>query len=115
MVCRAIQRRELPYSVKIHPPENALVNPQIAEQQYFESLDGTGRRDCTEFVAQHLLGCRDLIRIAIPEAAFGTYTSATFRKGKTKQYQNALGVFTCRDIPSAAYPAGVEILLLYQT
>ncbi len=45
----------------------------------------------------------------IPEAVFGTYTSATFRKGKTKQYENAFGVFTYRDIPAAAYPVGVEI------
>ncbi len=45
----------------------------------------------------------------IPEAVFETYTSATFRKGKTKQYENAFGVFTYRDIPAAAYPVGVEI------
>ena len=30
----------------------------------------------------------------IPEAIFRTYTSATFRKGKAKQYDNAFGVFT---------------------
>ncbi len=45
----------------------------------------------------------------IPEAVIGTYTSATFRKGKTKQYENAFGVFTYRDIPSAAYPFGVQL------
>ena len=45
----------------------------------------------------------------IPEAVLGTYTSATFRKGKTKQYENAFGVFTYRDIPALAYPVGVKI------
>lgn len=46
----------------------------------------------------------------IPEAIFQTYTSATFRKGKAKQYDNALfGVFTYRDVPTAVYHSGVEI------
>ena len=43
----------------------------------------------------------------IPEAIFRTYTSATFRKGK--QYDNAFGVFTYRDVPAAVYHFGVEI------
>lgn len=45
----------------------------------------------------------------IPEAIFRTYTSATFQKGKMKQYNNAFGVFTYRDVPSAVYCFGVEI------
>ncbi len=45
----------------------------------------------------------------IPEAVVGTYTSATFRKGKTKQYENSFGMFTYRDIPAAVYHVGVEI------
>ena len=45
----------------------------------------------------------------IPEAIFQTYTSATFRKGKAKQYDNAFGVFTYRDVPAAVYHFGVEI------
>lgn len=45
----------------------------------------------------------------IPEAVFRTYTSATFRKGKIKQYENAFGVFTYRDIPESVYDLGVEI------
>lgn len=45
----------------------------------------------------------------IPEAIFRTYTSATFRKGKAKQYNNAFGVFTYRDIPATVYHFGVEI------
>lgn len=45
----------------------------------------------------------------IPEAIFRTYTSATFRKGKVKQYDNAFGVFTYRDVPAAVYHFGVEI------
>ena len=45
----------------------------------------------------------------IPEAVYGTYTSATFRKGKTKRYENAFGTFLYRDVPAAVYPFGVEI------
>ena len=45
----------------------------------------------------------------IPEAIFRTYTSATFRKGKAKQYDNAFGDFTYRDVPAAVYHFGVEI------
>lgn len=45
----------------------------------------------------------------IPEAVYGTYTSATFRKGKTKRYENAFGTFLYRDVPAAVYPLGVEI------
>lgn len=43
----------------------------------------------------------------IPEAVYRTYTSATFQKRKSKQYQNHFGVFTYRDIPSEVYPLGV--------
>ena len=45
----------------------------------------------------------------IPEAIFQTFTSATFQKGKAKQYDNAFGVFTYRDVPAAVYHLGVEI------
>ena len=45
----------------------------------------------------------------IPEAVFRAYTSATFSKGKVKQYDNAFGVFTYRDVPAAVYNLGVEI------
>ena len=45
----------------------------------------------------------------IPEAVYNTYTSATFRKGKTKRYENAFGTFLYRDVPVAVYPPGVEI------
>lgn len=45
----------------------------------------------------------------IPETVFRTYTSATFRKSKAKQYENAFGLFTYRDIPADVYPMGVEI------
>lgn len=45
----------------------------------------------------------------IPEAIFRTYTSATFRKGKAKRYDNAFGVFTYRDVPAAVYNLGIEI------
>lgn len=49
------------------------------------------------------------MRSLIPEAVFRTYTSATFRKGKAKQFENAFGVFTYRDVPAAVYSLGVEI------
>ena len=49
------------------------------------------------------------VHALIPEAVYGTYTSATFRKGKTKRYENAFGTFLYCDVPVAVYPLGVEI------
>lgn len=44
----------------------------------------------------------------IPEAVY-TYTSATFDKKKAKEYENAFGRFSYRDVPAGAYPFGIEI------
>lgn len=44
----------------------------------------------------------------IPETVH-VYTSASFKKRKTKQYKNALGLFTYRDVPPHIYPYGIEI------
>lgn len=44
----------------------------------------------------------------IPEGVF-EYTSATFRKGKTKLYKNFFGTFSYRDVPAEVYHMGVEI------
>lgn len=44
----------------------------------------------------------------IPEAAY-SYTSATFSKKKKKQFQTAFGSFTYRDVPTAAYPLGIQV------
>ena len=49
------------------------------------------------------------VHALIPEAVYNTYTSATFRKGKTKRYENAFGTFLYRDVPAAVYPLGMEI------
>lgn len=43
----------------------------------------------------------------IPEAVYA-FTSATFEKKKKKQYNTPFGTFLYRDIPSAAYPYGIE-------
>ena len=48
------------------------------------------------------------VHALIPEAVYD-YTSATFRKGKTKRYENAFGTFLYHDVPAAVYPLGVEI------
>lgn len=45
----------------------------------------------------------------IPKAVY-VYTSATFKKGKKKEYKNLLGIFTYRDVPSQVYPYGIEII-----
>ena len=49
------------------------------------------------------------VHALISEAVYNAYTSATFRKGKTKRYENAFGTFLYRDVPAAVYPLGVEI------
>lgn len=45
----------------------------------------------------------------IPEAVY-EYTSATFDKKKTKEYQNIFGRYTYRDVPKSCYPYGVVII-----
>ena len=45
----------------------------------------------------------------IPEAVY-TYTSATFQKGKVKQYKNYFGNYTYRDVPSLAFPFEVRLI-----
>ena len=44
----------------------------------------------------------------IPEMVY-VYTSATYNKGKKKEYKNTLGTFTYRDVPAHIYPYGIEI------
>lgn len=44
----------------------------------------------------------------IPEAVH-VHTSATFKKRKTKVYQNHFGIFTYRDVPSNAYHSGIVL------
>lgn len=43
----------------------------------------------------------------IPEAVYN-FTSATFEKKKKKEFNTPFGTFTYRDVPSAAYPYGIE-------
>lgn len=45
----------------------------------------------------------------IPEKVY-TFTSATFKKNKTKQYSNFFGNYTYRDVPSNVYPYEVMIV-----
>lgn len=45
----------------------------------------------------------------IPEAVY-TITNATFEKKKKKTYETPFGIFTYRDVPSAAFPLGLRIL-----
>lgn len=45
----------------------------------------------------------------IPETVYNTFTSATFKKCKTKTYQNPFGTFIYRDVPEAVYSFGVII------
>ena len=45
----------------------------------------------------------------IPEAVY-TYTSASFKKEKTKQYTNDFGNYTYNDIPTDAFPFEIMIV-----
>lgn len=47
----------------------------------------------------------------IPEAVY-QYTSATFEKKRTKLFEIPFGVFSYRDVPSPAFPLGVQFILL---
>lgn len=43
----------------------------------------------------------------IPERVYA-YTSATFEKGRRKTYMNRFGTYLFRDVPSEAFPIGIE-------
>ena len=45
----------------------------------------------------------------IPEAVY-TITCASFEKKKKKKYETPFGTFTYRDVPSEAFPLGVEVV-----
>lgn len=47
----------------------------------------------------------------IPEAVY-QYTSATFEKKRTKFFETPFGVFSYRDVPSPAFPLGIQLILL---
>ncbi len=44
----------------------------------------------------------------IPEAVY-RFTSATFDKKKSKEYENHFGRFSYRDVPTGAYPFGILV------
>ena len=46
----------------------------------------------------------------IPESVY-QYTSATFNKRRTKQFETPFGVFNYRDIPEEVFPYGVQPLI----
>ena len=46
----------------------------------------------------------------IPETVFNTFTSATFKKSKTKTYQNKFGTFIYKDVPEAVYSLAVRVV-----
>ena len=82
---------------------------QVARGLYETDADVSGK-----YLAGRILGPSYLsfdyaltVYSLIPEAVYRTYTSATFQKRKSKQYQNYFGVFTYRDIPSEVYPLGI--------
>ncbi len=45
----------------------------------------------------------------IPEAVYA-FTSATYDKKKSKEYENVFGRFTYRDVPKDAYPFGINLI-----
>lgn len=47
----------------------------------------------------------------IPETVY-QYTSATFEKKRIKLFETPFGVFSYRDVPSSAFPLGVQLILL---
>lgn len=47
----------------------------------------------------------------IPETVY-QYTSATFEKKRIKLFETTFGVFSYRDVPSSAFPLGVQLILL---
>ena len=95
------------------------VRREVAAGNLIPIMRGLYETDATisgKYLAGHIYGPSYLsfdyalsVYSLIPETVFNTFTSATFKKSKTKTYQNQFGTFIYKDVPEAVYSFGVLI------
>ena len=95
------------------------IRREVAVGNLIPLMRGLYETDATisgKYLAGHIYGPSYLsfdyvlsVYSLIPETVFNTFTSATFKKSKTKTYQNHFGTFIYKDVPEAVYSFGVLI------
>ncbi len=114
-----LSQEDLKIKYKEYSDVKGKVKREVAAGNLIPLMRGLYETDVTvsgKYLAGHIYGPSYLsfdyalsVYSLIPETVFNTFTSATFKKSKTKTYQNAFGTFIYKDVPEAVYSLGVLI------
>ena len=114
-----LSQEDLKIKYKEYSDVKGKVRREVAAGNLIPLVRGLYETDANvsgKYLAGHIYGPSYLsfdyalsVYSLIPEIVFNTFTSATFKKSKTKTYQNHFGTFIYKDIPEAVYSFGVLI------
>ncbi len=114
-----LSQEDLKIKYKDYSDVKGKIRREVAAGNLIPLLRGLYETDSTvsgKYLAGHIYGPSYLsfdyalsVYSLIPETVFNTFTSATFKKSKTKVYENHFGTFIYKDVPEAVYSFGVLI------
>lgn len=114
-----LSQEDLKIKYKEYSDVKGKVRREVAAGNLIPLMRGLYETDVTvsgKYLAGHIYGPSYLsfdyalsVYSLIPETVFNTFTSATFKKSKSKTYQNQFGTFIYKDVPEAVYSLGVLI------
>ncbi len=114
-----LSQEDLKIKYKEYSDVKGKIRREVAAGHLIPLLRGLYETDATvsgKYLAGHIYGPSYLsfdyalsVYSLIPETVFNTFTSATFKKSKTKVYENHFGTFIYKDVPEAVYSLGVLI------
>lgn len=114
-----LSQEDLKIKYKEYSDVKGKIRREVADGNLIPLMRGLYETDATvsgKCLAGHIYGPSYLsfdyvlsVYSLIPETVYNTFTSATFKKSKTKTYQNHFGTFIYKDVPDAVYSLGVLI------
>ncbi len=114
-----LSQEDLKIKYKDYSDVKGKIRREVAAGNLIPLMRGWYETDATvsgKYLAGHIYGPSYLsfdyalsVYALIPETVFNTFTSATFKKSKTKVYENHFGTFIYRDVPEAVYSLDVLI------
>lgn len=114
-----LSQEDLKIKYKDYSDVKGKVRREVAAGNLIPLMRGLYETDASvsgKYLAGHIYGPSYLsfdyslsVYSLIPEIVFNTFTSATFKKSKTKTYQNQFGTFIYKDVPEAVYSLDVLI------
>ncbi len=114
-----LSHEDLKIRYKEYSDVKGKVRREVAVGNLIPLMRGLYETDATvsgKYLAGHIYGPSYLsfdyalsVYSLIPETVFNTFTSATFKKSKTKVYENHFGTFIYKDVPVVVYSLGVLI------